>query len=294
MNCPAALLLVKQKSSSAINIRCPAKINLYLNIMGKYKNGFHKIESIVSRISLCDRLIVKVKKNPSIEIECSDKSLENDENLCIKAARLIQKHYNLRCGFSLYLTKHIPVGAGLGGGSSCAASTLLAIDKLLNLRLSQPALYALGKELGSDVNFFLSQSSFAYMWGRGEKIIPLDIQSVFSYCIVYPQEILSAQRVYKCTKVKLTKFLNNVNIIIYALKRKEYELLKWNLFNVLERGGFLASTRLRRYRSLLKNHGFTMSGSGSAFFTIIEEKKQGCTVKETVPKNWGLFVVQSF
>lgn len=294
MSCPVKRSLIKQKSSSAINIRCPAKINLYLNIVGKYPGGFHKIESIINRISLSDILTVRVKETPSITIECNDKSLENDENLCVKAALLIQKKCKLRCGFSLYLIKHIPVGAGLGGGSSCAASTLLAINELLNLKLSQERLYALGRNLGSDVNFFLSQSSYAYVRGRGENVLPLSIKSNFRYCILYPQEILLTQRVYENTKVKLTKFLNNVNIILCALKRKDIELLEWNVFNVLEKGGFLSSPRLKRYRHFLKKSGFRMTGSGSAFFSFINDKREVNTFKRRVPKNWGLFGTQSF
>jgi len=285
--------LVRRKTSSSIEILCPAKINLYLNIVGKYPRGFHAIESIVNRISLCDVLTVTLADGPDFQMNCTDTSLANDNNLCLRAARLICRTCGLKQGFRLDLSKKIPVGAGLGGGSSCAASTLLAINELLNLNLSLKTLFDLGAVLGSDVNFFLSQSSFAFMWGRGEKIKPLDIETRLDYLIVYPGEILSTAKVYQASKPKLTKFINNVNIILHALKKNDRKLLAWNLYNALEKGAFQVSDCLKKHRSFFKTEGLAISGSGSAFFKLVSKKERRCALGVKVPGNWGVSLAHS-
>lgn len=293
MVCPVTRSLIRQKSLSAVKILCPAKLNLYLNITGMYSNGFHRIESIFTRISLCDELTIRRTGDPSITFSCDDHTLENEDNLCVRAARLITRRYRIGGGFSLHLKKNVPVGAGLGGGSSDAASTLLGIQSLCGIDLSREDLYSMGALLGSDVNFFLAQTPFALVRGRGEKVTPLDITARPCYYILYPGERLSTARVYKATKVKLTKFLNNVNIISYALNCHDYDLLGDNIFNVLERGAFRASGRLRGYKGFLQKNGFTMSGSGSAFFKIVREKRDHKYLEVRVPGKWRGFRAQS-
>ncbi len=294
MGYPVKQSLDERKSLSAVKISCPAKINLYLNIVGKYPDGFHEIESVVQRISLADELVVKFRKDRDIVFSCDDPALENDDNLCLKAARLFRKRYGLPKGVSLELKKNIPVGAGLGGGSSDAASTLLALDALCRSRFSLRQLYSLGAALGSDVNFFLARVPCALIKGRGEQVLALNSPGRFFYRIIYPRERLSTAAVYKATNAKLTNFLNNVNIISYALQRRDYELFKWNMFNVLEKGAFLASRCLYRYREGLKDKGFTMTGSGSAFFKVMTGVKEKSSLSDDdIPKNWKVFQARS-
>jgi 4-diphosphocytidyl-2-C-methyl-D-erythritol kinase len=283
------LSLIKQLNSWQVKLLCPAKVNLYLNILGKYKDGFHKIESIVNRVSLFDELIISLRGDPIIQIFCSDKSLENENNLCVKAVNILKRRFKIRYGFSLHLKKNIPVGAGLGGGSSCAASTILGIAQLLNLNLSQQLLYKLGSKLGSDVNFFLSQSSWALLTGRGQKVKPLDLKVKFKYLIVYPKRALSTKLVYQHTKVKLTKFFNNVKIVLYALKNIDYALLQQVCFNVLEKGAFSLSGFLSEKRSLLKKMGFKMTGSGGAFFTFLTNQKQAKVLRRVFSRDWAVY-----
>ncbi len=292
MGFPQNLLLQKQKNFCRVKLICPAKINLYLNILGKYPNGFHRIESIVNRISLYDELTIKVSKHPQIRFFCSDKSLEKD-NLCVRAVTLLREKFKIKQGFTLYLRKNIPVGGGLGGGSSDAASTILGIDILLNLGLSSSELHALGKTLGSDVNFFLCGASFAYLSGRGDEVKPLETDIKLLYLIAYPNLRLSTKLVYQNVKAKLTNYLDNVKMIFYALKERDWALLDYNLFNVLEEGAFSLSPLLKRNKIFLKRKGFRMTGSGSAFFTIVKRKENLTTIRRGFPKNWEWFVAQS-
>ncbi|MCK4809817.1 MAG: 4-(cytidine 5'-diphospho)-2-C-methyl-D-erythritol kinase [Candidatus Omnitrophica bacterium] len=293
MDCQQKPSLIKQQGPCRIKLICPAKINLYLNILGRYKSGFHKIETVVSRISLFDELTIIVNENPGIKMMCDDKTLANENNLCVKAALLLKKEFKIKRGFSFYLKKNIPIGAGLGGGSSCGASALIGIMRLMDINIPLERLYSLGKRLGSDVNFFLSESSFAYLWGRGEKVRPLNLCRRLNYFLVYPGQRLSTKLVYKNTKVKLTNFLNNVKILLYALKRKDFALLQYSFFNVLEEGAFSASPVLREHKSFLRNLRFKMTGSGSAFFALIKNKRHIQSLRKAFCNNWRVLEVHT-
>jgi 4-diphosphocytidyl-2-C-methyl-D-erythritol kinase len=294
MGYPVKPLLIKQKSSARLKLFCPAKINLYLNITGKYPNGFHQLKTIVNRISLADELTIEPRADTKIEIASNILRLNTPENISFKAAQLIQKKCKIKQGFNLHLQKNIPIGAGLGGGSSDAASTLLGINALLKLGLTQTQLYALGSQLGSDVNFFISQASFALLEGRGEKVLPWDISSGLRYLLIYPDEQVSTKLIYNSTKVKLTKFIDNVNIIYHAVKTNNEVLLKNNIFNALEKSTFSVSPKLKKYKDLLKDLGFYMTGSGSAFFSFVNKTTQLDFLKSLFPKSWGVYNVKSF
>ncbi len=287
------LSLIKQQTSCRVKLLCPAKINFYLNIVGRYRNGFHKIETIVGRISRFDELTITIREDSAIKMICNDKTLENKENLCVKAALLLKKEFKIKPGFTFYLKKNIPIGAGLGGGSSCCASALMGIMNLMDINVSLDRLYSLGSKLGSDVNFFLSKSSFAYLSGRGEHVKPLNWYHRFNCFIVYPGIRLFTKLVYENAKVKLTNFLNNVNMLSYALKRKDISLAEYSFFNALEEGAFSVSSVLRENKSFLRSLGFRMTGSGSAFFILIKDKEHLQFLRKAFRDNWEILEVHT-
>ncbi|MCM8756586.1 MAG: 4-(cytidine 5'-diphospho)-2-C-methyl-D-erythritol kinase [Candidatus Omnitrophica bacterium] len=303
MNYPASISLKEQRNlffnNFPIRVISPAKINLYLNIIGKYKNGFHKIESIVNRVSIFDELLISVNRSNKINIFCNHKELENEDNLCFKAAKLIKEKFNLPFGFNIFLKKNIPLGAGLGGGSSNAAFTLKGINKLLDLRIPQRDLFKLGAILGSDVNFFLKDTSWGYMEGKGEKVTCLDLETKLKYLVVYPNIKLSTKVVYQNTKVGLTKFINRVNILIYLLRQKDLSLVEKFCFNCLEKSAFNLDSNLKSVKEFFERRGFfcMMSGSGSAFFTILNrysKKAENTLKKEFYNKGWSIFEAQTY
>ncbi len=281
----------KRLFGSKVNILSPAKINLYLNILGRYPGGYHELESIVEKVSLFDQIDITLTKEPQIIISSNNKQIQNNDNLCVKAISLMKKKYRIPYGFFIKLNKKIPIGSGLGGGSSNAASSIFGIDALLNLKLKKEELLDLGANLGSDVNFFLSESSFALLQGRGERIEPLPYKIKLKHFIIWPGINISTKEAYKKARVKLTKFFNNANIMQYALKNKDLFLVKKSLFNALEKSAFLVSSQLRGVQEYLSHKGiFTkVTGSGGALYTVddISDKK----IRETVPKKWQLFKV---
>jgi 4-diphosphocytidyl-2-C-methyl-D-erythritol kinase len=165
----------------------PAKINLSFEIKGRREDGFHEIETLMAPISLADRLSIERSKAANgIQFSCDDSSLPNgEENLVVQAARLFQKTTKTGGGVEIALEKRIPHGAGLGGGSSDAATTLLGLNELFETRLEQKDLVALAAQIGSDVPFFILGSA-ATCRGRGEIVEPARLPARFNLLLVKP------------------------------------------------------------------------------------------------------------
>ena len=304
MNFPVLTLPenVKNCAPGKIKVFSPAKINIYLNIIGKYNNGFHKIESIVNRISLFDEITIALNIGGKLRFNCDCRKLVTNGNLCLKAAALLKRRYRLNSGFDIYLKKNIPIGGGLGGGSSNAAYTILGINRLLNLGLSIKELMVLGEELGSDVNFFFSQVPWAYLSGRGQIVKPLNIAAKFNYLLVYPNQELSTALVYGRLKSGLTKFINNVSILTYALRKKDYSLVERLSFNCLETSALSLKESLRGVKRLLVKEGFfcRLSGSGSTFFSFLrsnpfkKNKSVNILMSKVRKKGFLAFIVRTY
>ncbi len=291
------LSLKKRKSfyGSKIKLLSPAKINLYLNILGKYPKGFHQIESLVERVSLFDQITLELKQSPGIKVFSDDLSLTNNRNLCFQAADLVKKKFKIPFGFEIKLQKRIPLGSGLGGGSSNAAITLLGLNRILDLKLTKNQLYKLGAKLGSDVNFFLSQASFAFLEGRGEKVTHWNTTKKYRHFIIWPGFSASTKEVYKKSRVKLTKFFNNVKILKYALSKGDVTLVRENIFNVLENAALSFSAELRKAKDCLVGKDFVvyLTGSGSAFYTIGQDVSLS-SLRSALPKKWRIFEAKTF
>ena len=156
-----------------IEILAPAKVNLFLKILNRRKDGFHDIETVFEKVSLFDRIIFR--ENPCREIVFSSnlKSLNSINNSICKAALLIKDRFKVKQGVSIYLDKNIPIAAGLGGGSSDAAYTIQALNRFWKLGLSDKELLDLAKTIGSDVALFMLKGSFILGKGRGDKVYPI-------------------------------------------------------------------------------------------------------------------------
>ena len=210
-----------------------------------------------------------------VELFCDTPEIPNDEtNLVVKAARLLQKHFPGSCaGVNITLKKSIPSGAGLGGGSGNAAGVLLALNHLWDLKISRENLIAISAELGSDVPFFL-MSPCAIGTGKGEILEPINNPINLYILMIYPNLPLSTPWVYGNLKLKLTKHKNNISILANFLMRSEFAQLGAALYNDLEPVVF------KRYPEILeiKNEllrsgagGALLSGSGSTVFGIFDK-----------------------
>lgn len=170
-----------------MQLYAPAKINLSLEIKGRREDGFHEIESFMAPISLSDRLTIERSKSTGgVQFSCDDPSLSTgDDNLVVRAAKLFRKAASVEAGLEIALEKKIPHGAGLGGGSSDAASTLLGLNDLFETRLDRNDLMELAAQIGSDVPFFILGSA-AMCRGRGEIVEPARLPANFNLLLVKP------------------------------------------------------------------------------------------------------------
>lgn len=281
-----------------LKIFSPAKINLYLNITGRYKNGYHRIESIMQRISLFDEIFIRKIKKDAINIYCNDPSLENTDNLCYKAAVLMKKRFGLKQGLEIYLNKRVPYNAGLGSASSNAAFTILGINKLYRLGIPLSLLLNIGKSIGSDVNFFISGYKFAHITGWGERVQELGIRKKYRYFLVYPRIPVSTRRVYENIKfIELTNKFNRVNILIYSLRKGDDVLVERSFFNALSKSALSLYQELKRVKHILLSEGLTpvISGSGGTFFSLVSSLKKIDSIRKYLSqKGWLTYLVQTF
>ena len=180
-----------------IHLRAPAKLNLYLRVVGPRSDGYHEIETVFERVDLADELTFQLHPT-DIRLTCTGGDLPSGEdNLVVKAARLLRQAGGGRRGAEMHLIKRIPIAAGLGGGSSDAAAALSGLNELWGLGLSRPALLELAAQLGSDVPFFLSDAPFAIGRGRGEVCEPFAEAAPLFHVLVVPDAQLSTRQVYE-------------------------------------------------------------------------------------------------
>src|SRR5438046_4092270 len=171
-----------------MQLYAPAKINLSFRIKGRRDDGFHEIETLMAPISLADQLMIERGKMESgILFSCDDLSVPGaEDNLVVKAAKLFQETTKIESGIQIGLAKKIPHGAGLGGGSSDAAATLLGLNELFGMKLDQTTLVKLAMQIGSDVPFFIVGSA-AICRGRGEIVEPTSLPLRLNLLLVKPE-----------------------------------------------------------------------------------------------------------
>lgn len=242
----------------------PAKINLFLRIVSKRPDGYHNLSSLFQTISLGDILTVELHDRDLLT--CTDPSLPTDaSNLILKATRLFRSKSGLQNHFKIHLDKQIPMQAGLGGGSSNAATILWACNALTGGFLSIDSLKEWSVEIGSDVPFFFSEGT-AYCTGRGENVLPLCSLKSSPLCIVKPQLGLSTPEVFRRLnfEASVSEQIIKSDLAAFLLGNLPY-------FNDLEKPAFEIRPELYQLKTELLKKGFEivlMSGSGSAFFCL--------------------------
>ena len=267
-----------------ISLKAHAKVNLFLEILGKRDDGYHEIETIMQEIDLADNLQFE-EIQEGIKLECNNKNIPiNQDNLVCKAANLILKECGIKKGVLISLEKNIPVGAGLGGGSSDAAATLKALNSLWGVGLNDGELMEFAAKLGSDIPFFINGKT-SLCSGRGEMISPVKVRDRMDYLILFPRVHISTETIYKNLKIDLTKKRKDVSFFLDALKYSEVVGISKLLFNRLEEVIFATYPDLLQVKSALESFdfcGLSISGSGSAFFGLCNDRHQAEVIKSKV------------
>ncbi len=265
-----------------LRLQAPAKINLFLRITGRRPDGYHTLISRMQKISLCDQLLLE-KIDAGIELCCPDgKSPQGRENLVFRAADLFFAHaaakgLGLACGARISLQKHIPVAAGLGGGSSDAAATLTGLNDLTSAGLSEQELAALGLQLGADVPFFINQAPAALAQGIGEELSPANPLQGYVVLLVNPGFAVSTRWVYQ--NFDLTSMHRKDN-----LQSSHDGLGGGALVNDLEQVTIARYPLIAELKKEMLRHGATaalMSGSGPSVFGLFADKEQAAVALES-------------
>lgn len=264
-----------------MNLQAPAKINLHLSILGKRPDGFHEIESLMVPISLADTLSLELGE-PGICLSCSDASLPcDDSNLVVRAAKAFFESSQIAPNVRIHLEKAIPHGAGLGGGSSDAATTLDGLNRLYNAPLAPETLHALAAQTGSDVPFFLARSA-ALCRGRGEIVEPVPFPHALPLLLIKPNFGVPTPWAY--SRWSASRELPGVSyapqafpwgVLVNSLERPVFE--KYLLLPILKR--WLAQQP--------ESAGALMSGSGSTCFALLRDAADGPALEARAREAFG-------
>lgn len=277
-------------------INAPAKVNLFLEVLDKRKDGYHNIETLFLKINLFDKLEFKIIKR-GIKISCDHPDVPQDEtNLVYKAARLLQEKTGTDKGVHIKIKKNIPVFAGLGGGSSDAAATLLGLNKLWQLGLEKKDLLLIGRKIGADVPIFITDYNAAIGRARGDRLIPLNLETKFWIVLVKPDISVSTKEVYSGLLPNLTKTRNDVKMLLHALRSKRMELIAKALFNRLETVAFKRYKQLKKIKEMISARGLRavlMSGSGSVIFGLTNNREEAVRLKNDLQGAYEVLVVRS-
>lgn len=266
---------------SGFVVHAPAKLNLFFEVLGKRADGYHEIESLVLPIDLYDTLFFQDDPRGAITLRCHMPSAargprgteggelpEGPENLVVRAAMRLRERAGVTAGARMRLVKRIPSAAGLGGGSSDAAATLLAANAAWQLGWSREQLADVGAELGSDVPLFLARGA-SVCRGRGEQVEALGGLGGLHFVVVRPPVGLSTAAVYqRCQPAAAPRPMQP---LLEALRRGDLHAVGQTLFNRLEAAAETLSpwiARLREEFARLECVGQQMSGSGSCYFGL--------------------------
>ncbi|MDX1676919.1 4-(cytidine 5'-diphospho)-2-C-methyl-D-erythritol kinase [Arsukibacterium sp.] len=175
-----------------LSLPAVAKLNLFLHITGRRPDGYHNLQTLFQLLDYGDELHFKSRSDNQLNLQCNDLSLQGPDNLIIRAGRLLQQHTGCQLGCDIILDKKLPMGGGLGGGSSDAATTLLALNQLWQLKLNRQQLAALALQLGADVPLFVIGHS-AFAEGVGEKLQPVELPEKIYLVVTPPCHVSTAE-----------------------------------------------------------------------------------------------------
>lgn len=265
-----------------LKVQCPAKVNLFLEVTGRRRDGYHNLATLFAKINLFDTLELEAVAEPGVELSLDNKTVApleaKADNLVLRAAEAFRKRFRVEHGFRIKLEKKIPIGAGLGGGSSDAAGTLIGLSRLTARRPDRShraALKELARGLGADVPFFLQQLGLARGEGIGDKLSGLEIaKSLPPMVLVYPRVPIATPGVYQALTLPSKKtFLTSLSQLDRLQKKLSAgrPISEWAglLFNRLEEPVLGSWGQVKQAKDILIRlgaQGALMSGSGSSVF----------------------------
>lgn len=264
-------------------INAPAKINLGLDVVRRREDGYHEVKMIMQSIRLFDRLTLKKTRTPGISLTTNLHFLPvNEDNLVYKSARLLMEEFEITEGLSIFLDKRIPVAAGMAGGSTDAASCMLAMNRLFHLGLSLEELKTRGVTLGADIPYCL-QKGTALSEGIGEILSPLPAAPDCYVLIAKPGFHVSTKFVYSNLVLDENTVHPDIDKMLDCIQNRDLHGLCHNMANILETVTIPAHPDIALIKQTMMENGALgalMSGSGPTVFGIYEDQKEAMRAKE--------------
>ncbi|HDY85525.1 hypothetical protein LCGC14_0631040 [marine sediment metagenome] len=258
----------------------PAKLNLFLHITGRRSDGYHELQTAFQFLDYGDTLSFEPTVTPNIELLTPIEGVEHDNNLIVRAAKALQHHTGTTQGAYISLDKRLPMGGGLGGGSSNAATTLVALNQLWNCQLSNDELAAIGLKLGADVPVFIHGNA-AWAEGVGEKLTPISPPEpwyvvIVPACHVSTSEIFSTTQLTRdCEPITISRFLSGEGRnVCEDVVKNHYPAVSESL-------------------SWLSQYGKArMTGTGACVFVDVSNQQQAQKIMDDLPESWQGFVAK--
>ena len=258
----------------------PAKLNLFLHVTGRRADGYHELQTLFQLIDLCDTVAISVREDGQIERPVGPPEVPFEADLTVRAARALQSATGTRLGASLQVRKRIPQGGGLGGGSSDAATTLLALNEVWSCGLSLDELASLSLPLGADVPVFV-QGSSAWAEGVGERLTPVTLLGTW-YVVIYPGVAVSTREVFQSPELTRNSPLITIRAFFESGGRNDCEpVVRSRAPQVAEALEWLARFAPAR-----------LTGTGSCVFSACGSASDAERLAARVPDRWMSFVAR--
>lgn len=275
-------------SESRFDLLSAAKINVFLEVLGKRDDGFHELETVMLRTDFCDVLSFAHNTSQKIELTLALGSVVGegefplgDSNLIIKAAAALKQQTGCRHGASIAVKKVIPAEAGLAGGSSNAATALVGLNRLWGLGLTKPQLHQIAATLGSDINFFIEDCSAAICRGRGELVEPIPTGGTLHFVAVRPEVGNSTPGVF--SKLVPSTSTCTSEAVVAAIASGDAVQLSSSIFNRLTHPAAVCNPAMKSLldsMSKLTGKPAFMSGSGSTCFVVADSQQEASKIEE--------------
>lgn len=258
-----------------LELKALGKINLGLDVLGRRENGYHDVRMVMQTLYLYDQITITKKETPGIELKTNLFYLPVDENnLAYRAAKLLMEEFDIKEGVSIYLDKHIPVAAGMAGGSSNAAAVLFGINRMFDLGLTQQELMDRGVTLGADVPYCIMRGT-VLAEGIGEILTPLPALPKCYVLIAKPPISVSTKLVYEKLDSHEIEEHPDIDGIIAGLEAQDVKKVAACMGNVLEKVTIEEYPVIEEIKNVMKEEGALnamMSGSGPTVFGIFDNK----------------------
>jgi 4-diphosphocytidyl-2-C-methyl-D-erythritol kinase len=265
----------------------PAKLNLFLHVVGRRADGYHDLQTLFQIVDLCDRIGLTLREDGRIERIEGMAEVEPEKDLAVRAARVLQRHTGIRLGANLHVIKHIPAGGGLGGGSSDAATVLLALNCLWKTGLGLAELAALGLSLGADVPLFVHGVT-AWGEGRGERLTPIQTAPLW-FLILHPGVSVGTAEIFQAPELTRNSSLITMRAAAFGQTRNDCEPVVRARYREVAAALDWLNAQLEPREA---QNGARLTGTGACIFASFEREQDARRIAQSVPAKWNGFVAR--